>query len=121
MFYMLHPSKQDESPHDSLLHPLKTGSHRDLQLQTLVDMRGLLTRLRRVDSRRRFSCDEKAPKSRKMFPSRLRFFFFPLFTLSVVAPPEAAACVGGHPHLLKITLFFGLVQTRLKARLLPSF
>lgn len=45
----------------------------------------------------------------------------PLFTLSVAAPPEAAACVGGHPHLLKITLFFGLVQTRLKARLLPSF
>lgn len=90
LFYMLHPSKQDgrkriladESPHDSLLHPLKTGSHRDLQLQTLVDMRGLLTRLRRVDSRRRFSCDEKAPKSRKMFPARLRFFFSPLFTLS---------------------------------------
>lgn len=45
----------------------------------------------------------------------------PLFTLSVAAPPEAATCVGGHPHLLKITLFFGLVQTRLKARLLPSF
>lgn len=68
------------------------------------------------------SCDEKAPKSRKMFPASLRPPPPPpLFTLSVAAPPEAAACVGGHPHLLKITLFFGLVQTRLKARLLPSF
>lgn len=100
LFYMLHPSKQDgrkriladESPHDSLLHPLKTGSHRDLQLQTLVDMRGLLTRLRRVDSRSRFSCDEKAPKSRKMFPARLRFFFPPLYFVSCCTSRSGSVC-----------------------------
>lgn len=64
---------------------------------------------------------KKLQKAGKCFLLGCVFFFSPLFTLSVVAPPEAAACVGGHPHLLKITLFFGLVQTRLKARLLPSF